>query len=463
MARRPHARAFRSASAWASRGGARLLRLAAAGWGCVRRACAALRRWLARLAACVHGGAPPAGARNRRGNPRRRGADQAAPAPPQEREPAAGVVVFEEAPGAESSAHGEQATSPEVERAVLVREADGADGERAISPRREAAEVVRDEAVPEDGAHGELAASSRRKRSASAAHPQEDDAPQEPGDGAASPRTKNAAAAVEEATSPTSKSTASLWEEVVRKKHKKPRSMLHQEAPPPHFPQSSQGKECFICKREGHLAKDCAKNKKWNTRQPKFSLRCEGMGHGMTEFAKGCLKNDIKHIEGEDSCHLDSLCAAKVDDPEEIAHKMYWKKVSLCKEQTPPSLVQKQASVDFGFGELFKDRTPCRTGNEEEAIAYATYCLRRSQRLRSKKEELCHICFFRRRRAVTVKKDKMLDHCWEVHKTDGSLCEKAGCVVRTENVGDAGVHKLYLHDMGSTDWWKEVVERHNIK
>ncbi|KAL6654840.1 hypothetical protein ACP70R_008305 [Stipagrostis hirtigluma subsp. patula] len=249
----------------------------------------------------------------------------------------------------------------------------------------------------EDGAHGELAASSRRKRSASAAHPQEDDAPQEPGDGAASPRTKNAAAAVEEAqwiTSPTSKSTASLWEEVVRKKHKKPRSMLHQEAPPPHFPQSSQGKECFICKKEGHLAKDCARNKKWNTRQPKFSLRCEGMGHGMTEFAKGCLKNDIKHIEGEDSCHLDSLCAAKVDDPEEIAHKMYWKKVSLCKK-------------DF------------------------TFCL------------ICHL----NGGEASIEKDtdKVRKHCNAIHKADGFKCDKKGCVARAKTKHDIGVHHDLCH------------------
>ncbi|KAL6654048.1 hypothetical protein ACP70R_007513 [Stipagrostis hirtigluma subsp. patula] len=593
MARRPHARAFRSASACVQKGGARLLRLAAAGWGLVCRVGAALRRWFARLAARVRGGAPPAGARNQRGGLRNRRADRAA-APLQERDP--GGVVVEDAPGAgervivckkghrapggeeggarfkngyragcgeEGSArtkNGDRAGRGEDDGArpknrdragrgeddgtrskngylagcgeedaagskngylAGCGEEDGArckngdragraeehrDGEPVVQEYSVAAAVVQE--------HGKLASKKNCKKIAASKRDDRANARPAKNDGVAEERgdaKKNAAPLAQERGNRARVAEERGGGELIRKKNAAP---LAQEdaagskngylagcgeeygARPKNDDRAGRGngeedgapgeKNLAVDRAPGCKISGGGANKVAVDRAPGYKNAGGGgrkLGGDPTPGFKNGGRGD-KKVAGDpapsaplqerqhggmvalqeapgagsaaavvqDQEHRElgarngNKIAAQNDVPKErgdgqliIRKKTGHRR----KKQTPPSQVQ--ASVDPSV----QDRTPCRTGDEEEAVAYATFCLRRSQRLRSKKDELCHICFFKRGQAIRVQKDGMPKHCMSEHHTKGLECEKTGCVIRTENVGDLGNHNKYLHEMGS--------------
>ncbi|TVU24956.1 hypothetical protein EJB05_27427, partial [Eragrostis curvula] len=112
----------------------------------------------------------------------------------------------------------------------------------------------------------------------------------------------------------------------------------------------------------------------------------------------------------------------------------------------------------FGDDELEAD------GELGEAVMYAMYCRARSLKVTNKKrDELCDICFFRLGVVFSDEKEKIAGHCKRVHKGEGYPCEKQGCFVRCSSRGEAGLHKLYVHDQRHKDWWRELLKKRGVK
>lgn len=62
-----------------------------------------------------------------------------------------------------------------------------------------------------------------------------------------------------------------------------------------------QGQDCFICKQQGHRAKDCPEKSRVEPRSSKICLKCGESGHDM--FA---CRNDYSHDDLK--VHDSSVC-----------------------------------------------------------------------------------------------------------------------------------------------------------
>jgi hypothetical protein len=56
----------------------------------------------------------------------------------------------------------------------------------------------------------------------------------------------------------------------------------------------SQGQNCFICKKGGHMAKDCPDKHKKNNQQSTLCLRCGETGHDMLGCFNDSPPDDIQ-------------------------------------------------------------------------------------------------------------------------------------------------------------------------
>lgn len=55
-----------------------------------------------------------------------------------------------------------------------------------------------------------------------------------------------------------------------------------------------QGKDCFICKKSGHRAKDCPEKSNWVSQNTKICLKCGGSGHEMFSCKNKYSPSDLK-------------------------------------------------------------------------------------------------------------------------------------------------------------------------
>jgi hypothetical protein len=58
----------------------------------------------------------------------------------------------------------------------------------------------------------------------------------------------------------------------------------------------SQGQDCFICKKGGHMAKDCPDKHKRNDHQSTLCIRCGETGHDMFGCANDYPPDDIEVV-----------------------------------------------------------------------------------------------------------------------------------------------------------------------
>lgn len=144
-----------------------------------------------------------------------------------------------------------------------------------------------------------------------------------------------------------------------------------------------------------------------------------------------------------------------------------WKKIVIIYELNCHHLIA---------GLLLKEK---RDHPDEETYQYAKFCSSRVETLKGKKDyELCHMCFFQNGCSKRVRKTEvglpllflssligflncacakclifnsaqMGNHCYNVHRNKGFLCDKTGCVVRAATLGEVGLHQHYLHGQSS--------------
>lgn len=55
-----------------------------------------------------------------------------------------------------------------------------------------------------------------------------------------------------------------------------------------------QGQDCFVCKRKGHLAKDCPDKNKKIVQESEICLRCGEVGHIMSSCPNDYSPDDLK-------------------------------------------------------------------------------------------------------------------------------------------------------------------------
>lgn len=73
----------------------------------------------------------------------------------------------------------------------------------------------------------------------------------------------------------------------------------------------TQGRDCFICKQQGHRAKDCPERNKIS----KLCLKCGDLGHEMFSCRNDYCPDDLKvPFFGDTLLHFLFVCLYRFDD-----------------------------------------------------------------------------------------------------------------------------------------------------